>query len=438
MKKSYLSFAALFVVLLPSLAVAQEPIQTESALMQADPALLQRVAALVESGQFEQARGLLTIPRLQLQPHMEVLFLSGRIYAGTGDFRAASDEFRLMLARDATLIRPRLELAHALFMAHDYEGANYHFSQVMAGNLPDEVRAKVQGFQTAIREQLPSYSFNFDIVNDSNPKQSTNSKTVTIGGRSYQLSTTAPDKTIWGTMLGVNANIPLPGDPSWFVRAGASLTNFPNKDSDQSYLQVTVGRHYRFDANTVTLEAGGQEFDYRDHKLYSGALWRVGNFWRQSDRSNWQVLFQGGQQEYPAYSYQNGWQYTVSLENQFAQSATSRWQTGVSYSRNQASELPYAFSSPSFYLHYGHEWQGGIISGIRVQEGQSDYWGDDPFFGIRRHDREQRVEVDLLNRNWQYGGLSPRLLLGRIEHASNMTLYGFRRNYIKIGVSREF
>jgi hypothetical protein len=357
MKNKWLSVVSLMVSLLPGFAIAEEAISPVliPGVMQTDPVLLQRIAALVESGQYEQARGLLVMSRTQPLPHLEVLFLSGRIYAGMGDFRSAADEFRLMLARDATLIRPRLELAHALFMFRDYEGASYHFGQVMAGNLPDDVRSKVQGFLTAIREQLPSYSFNFDIVNDSNPKQSTNSKTVTIGGRSYQLSTTAPDKTIWGVTLGANANIPLPGDPSWFVRSGVSLTDYQNKDSDQLYVQATAGRHFRFDANTVTVEAGGQLFDYRDRKLYSGALWRVGDFWRQSDLSNWQLLLQGAQQEYPDYAYQSGWQYTVSLENQLVQSASSRWQSGASYSRNQARELPYAFSSPSVYLHYVHE-----------------------------------------------------------------------------------
>jgi hypothetical protein len=440
MKNKYITVLSLMISLLSGFAMAQEEISPVLMpdVTQTDPVLLQRIAALVESGQYEQARVQLMMSRMQPLPHLEVLFLSGRIYAGIGDFRSAADEFRLMLTRDATLIRPRLELAHALFMSRDYEGGSYHFQQVMAGNLPDDVRSKVQGFLTAIREQLPSYNFNFDVVNDSNPKQSTNSKTVTIGGRSYQLSTTAPDKTIWGVTLGANANIPLPGDPSWFVRSGISLTDYQNKDSDQLYVQATAGRHFRFNANTVTLEAGGQLFDYRDRKLYSGALWRAGDFWRQSDRSNWQILLQGAQQEYPDYTYQSGWQYTFSLENQLVQSANSRWQTGASYSRNQARELPYAFSSPSVYLHYVHEWQGGIITGARVQEAQLDYWGDDPFFGVRRSDREHRVEVVLVNRNWQYSGLSPRLLLGRIEHASNMTLYGFRRNYIKIGVSREF
>lgn len=65
---------------------------------------------------------------------------------------------------------------------------------------------------------------------------------------------------------------------------------------------------------------------------------------------------------------------------------------------------------------------------MRWQKSLSDYCGDDPFFGMRRRDGEQRIEVDLVNRNWQMFGLSPRFLLGGIDHASNITLYEFRRN----------
>lgn len=429
------SFAAAQVTVAPGMGITNEATDTFTS---PSTELLRQVASLIEAGQYEQARRLLTLPRLQARPHLEVLFLSGLIYARQGNYHAAADEFRSMLIRDAMLARPRLELAHVLFMAKDYEGASYHFQQVLAGDLPDEVRRKVQGFLAAIRDQLPSFGFSFDIVNDSNPRQSTNSKTVTIGGRSYRLDTTAPDQTIWGVTLNGSASIPLPDDPSWFARGNASLTDYPNKDSDQLYLQASAGKHISMDSQTLTVEAGGQAFEYRGRKLYSGALWRVGDFWRQSDRSNWQATLQGAQQRYPDYAYQNGWQYTLSFENQFVQSANSRWQTGASYSRNQARELAYTFSSPAVFFRYVQELQGGLISGVRWQQSVSDYGGDDPFFAMRRHDTEKRIEIDLVNRNWQIAAFSPRLLIGKIDHVSNIALYAFRRNYVKIGISREF
>lgn len=402
------------------------------------PDLLGQVAALVEAGQFEQARRLLTFPRMQPNPHLEVLFLSGRIYAGVGDFRAAADEFRLMLVRDASLLRPRLELAHALFMARDYEGASYHFQQVMAGDIPNDVRAKVQGFLSAIREKLPSYSLTLDVVSDSNPKQSTNSKTVNIGGLNYRLSTTAPGKSIWGAALIGSANLPFPEDPQWFVRMNVSLTDFPNKDIDQHYFQATAGRRWGWEDNTLSFEAGAQHFNYRGRTLYRGSVWRLSEFWQQSGQSSWQTTLQGAQQTYPEFAYQNGWQYTVTLENQFVPSPESRWKTGASYGLNLARELPYTFSSPSVYVHYMREWEQGLISGIRLQVTQSDYRGNDPFFGVKRHDNEQRAEIDLVNRSWQFSGMSPRFLLGYIEHASNAALYKFRRAYVKVGLTREF
>lgn len=344
--------------LLPSLATSQALVPSNElteTFSNPAPEFLRQVAALVEAGQYEQARRLLTLPRMQPKPHLEVLFLSGLIYARQGAYNSAADEFRLMLTRDATLIRPRLELAHALFMYKDYEGSSYHFQQVLAGNLPDEVRANVQGFLFAIREQLPSFSFSFDVVNDSNPKQSTNSKTVTIGGRTYRLDTTAPDQTIWGVALNGSAHIPLPNNPSWFTRVNASLSDYPNKDNDQLYLQATIGRHFRRDVNTLALEVGSQLFEYRGRNLYSGGVWRISEFWRQNDKSNWQTTLQGGQQTYPVYPYLNGWQYSLSLENQFVQSANSRWQTGASYSWNQAREPAYSFFNPGVYFRYVRE-----------------------------------------------------------------------------------
>lgn len=435
--------AMLLAALLPKLAFTQEMAPGEQlaatgTLSDPAPDFLYRIANLVEEGRYEEARRLLVLPRLQPRPHLEVLFLSGLIYVRQGDYGSAVDEFRLMLARDATLIRPRLELAYALYLSRDYEAASYHFQQVLAGVLPDEVRENVQGYLAAIREQLPSYSFGFDVVNDDNPAQSTSNQTVTIGGRTYKLSTTAPDQTIWGTALSGGAHIPLPGNALWFARVSGNVIDYPDMDNDQTYLQATLGKHFRSAKSTLTFEAGGHQFDYRGQKLYSGSVWKIDEFWQQNNRLSWQMTLQGAQQAYPDYEYLNGWQHTLSLSNQLVQSANSRWQTGISYSLNKAKESPYTYSNPSLYLRYVREWQGGLISGIRWQRSHSDYGGDDIFFGVRRQDREERIELDLVNRNWRIGGFSPRLLLGSIDHVSNIALYEFRRQYLRVGVSREF
>ena len=89
-------------------------------------------------------------------PALQVLFLSGAIALARGKYEDAAAEFRLMLVRDPTLLRPRLELARALYLAGDYQTARYHFEQVLSAPLPEPVRNNVLAYLTQIRERVPS------------------------------------------------------------------------------------------------------------------------------------------------------------------------------------------------------------------------------------------------------------------------------------------
>jgi len=146
---------------------------------------------LLESGRIDEAQIIVSRLRAAPNPELQVLFLSGALYAIKGRYREAAEEFRLMLARDPTLVRPRLELGRVLFMAREYNAARYHFEQVLASPLPDTVRANVLAYLTVIRERVPSFAFSFDIVSDSNPKQATSNSIVEIGGLLYQLNQSA-------------------------------------------------------------------------------------------------------------------------------------------------------------------------------------------------------------------------------------------------------
>ena len=159
-----------------------------------EPTLEEQIAEatrLLESGRVDKAQSIVSRLRAAPNPGLQVLFLSGALYAMKGRYRDAAEEFRLMLARDPTLVRPRLELARALFLAREYNAARYHFEQVLASPLPDMVRANVLTYLTLIRERVPSFAFSFDIVADSNPKQATSTQIVEIGGLLYQLNQSA-------------------------------------------------------------------------------------------------------------------------------------------------------------------------------------------------------------------------------------------------------
>ena len=88
---------------------------------------------------------------------LQLHFTRGMLLGELGRYAEAADEFRWrMLVRDPSLPRPRLELGRVLMLAGNYEGARYHFQQVLASELPDAVRNNVLRFLANIREQLPT------------------------------------------------------------------------------------------------------------------------------------------------------------------------------------------------------------------------------------------------------------------------------------------
>ncbi|MDP3817882.1 MAG: hypothetical protein Q8Q57_02650 [Methylotenera sp.] len=85
----------------------------EAVNQQADSRITQ-LESLFATQKLEELKLLLTTLRAEKQPHLAVLFISGMLASQEGDYKTAADEFRAMLTRDPSLIRPRLELALVL------------------------------------------------------------------------------------------------------------------------------------------------------------------------------------------------------------------------------------------------------------------------------------------------------------------------------------
>lgn len=232
-------------------AVAQA--QDSAATLQTQ---LRTAEALLASGRLAEADAAIAPLRRSERPDMQTLFLSGLIHLARGRYTEAAEEFRIMLARDPTLLRPRLELARTLYLAGDYQAARYHFEQVLAAPLPDTVRQNVLAYIGAVRNHLPSFSLSLDIVSDSNPKQATSNKTIEIAGETFLLNEDARAKDEYGLQAILQAKFPIPSDPTWYLTGFGELYDYPARDLDQLYLQALGGKHFPGTRQEFNLEAG--------------------------------------------------------------------------------------------------------------------------------------------------------------------------------------
>jgi hypothetical protein len=394
--------------------------------------------SLFARGKIDEAEAIVRRLLREEPPDLQVVFLAGVIDIERGRYLEAADEFRLILARDPRLLRPRLELARALYLAKDYEAARYNFEQVLAAPIPDAVRQKVLWYIDQIRERVPTFAFSVDLVWDFNPNQVTSSQTVDIGGRLYFLTPSAQAEEATGLVLSAFGKLPLPQDPSWFATGYIENQDYSGGQQDQTYVQLMGGKHFNAGPHGIDLQVGGHYGAYQGSDLYSGGLARVTDFIRIRPNLFTVLSGEAAQFTYPDFSYLDGWQFTGAVEMRYALSLTQSMRAGIGFYRRVAEELPYSFTGPLGSIRYSQEWSGGWLASGLLQYGSYDYGGNDPFFGLSRFDREWRWELSIANRRLALRGMLPRVTVGAVDHQSNIPLYEFSRTYIRLGISKEF
>jgi tetratricopeptide (TPR) repeat protein len=393
---------------------------------------------LFEQGRFQEAAPLIARLRSVPEPSLQVLFLSGALYLVQGRYREAAEEFRLMLARDPSLVRPRLELARALFLAGDYQTARYHFEQVLASPLPPRVQSNILNFILMIREQLPSFAFTFDVVSDSNPKQATSSEVVIIGGLPFVLSDSSRADSARGVMLTGYGKVPLPKDRTWYGRGYLERTEYPGSELDFTYGHLGAGKLLPMGRHRVELEAGAHVAHYAKETLYHGGSARISDFIRVLPTWAVTIAADAKQLRYRDLPFLSGWQRVGSAELRHAIDPQSSLAIGASYVNSIAQEDAYSYNGAAGSVRYVREWKGGWIGSLSYQYGQQEYDEADPFFGVERDDRESRAELGITNRLLSYRSVAPRLTIGTTERKSNIDLYSYRRTFVRVGLVTEF
>jgi tetratricopeptide (TPR) repeat protein len=429
--------------LVPTAGLAEPaPVAGQSQPAEPDPAAVRAALAAAEkqyaARDYAALRAtlapLLAVPK----PHLEALFLSGMAAMAEGDYANAITAFRGMLARDPSLIRPRLELAMALQKSGDRQGAKYHYEQVLAAPLPEPVLRNIYRQLVAIREREPSLKLTLEISSDSNPRQTTDSRIVYIGGLPYQLNDANRAETVYGMAATADLHLPLPADPTWFTHFYGEAFEYPGRDLDSTYGQASAGKRFEHGQHSVSLELGGHVSQFQDRQQYAGALARIGGFYRLKPKIGVSSSVQLRSFNYPSLPFLDGAESQLNVMSIFVPNPEQRFEMGTGINHYNAAEAPYSYLQPYLNVRYVHELPGGWITGLRGEARVTRYEAPDPFFQETRHDNEGRVEFDVLNRKLKWWALSPRAIVGYVKRDSNLDLYRYNRIYARIGLTREF
>ena len=161
--------------------------------------------------------------------------------------------FHAMLVTRPDLVRVRLELARAFFLKREDSLARRHFETVLAGDVPEAVKANARLFLAEIRARR-RWSFNagFALAPDTNIGGGSDERTITIYGLPFerdaeQLTTSGIGLSVWG-----GAEYQVPVSDWWRFRAGAqaSRREYERTLFDQNFVALHLGPRWLLDAAT--------------------------------------------------------------------------------------------------------------------------------------------------------------------------------------------
>jgi hypothetical protein len=371
---------------------------------------------------------------------LSLLFNVAMTAAEDGKTSIAIALLRQMLSVDPILHRPRLELARLLHFHGDYEAAKTHFEYVLAADIPEEVRANIQQFLTAMRINVkPSFYASFEVVQDTNPISSSDEDYVQIGSNLFRLNPDNKPDTETGYAFYGGARFPIDELGKWAFNLQLEHREFSGSDMDYSYVFPNMTKGFELGkGNAMTFTVGRHFSGYGGESLFKGNVYKLDHKYQIKPNlflnSNVSVM----NLNYYDMDNRDSDYKSISTTFTYNLNSTKQMQLGFDYLNADAKNNMYSYDKPLVQATMSGYWKGGFITNLRLSKSWFDYENEDLFFGDKRNDREEQVELTIMNQRLNFKGIAPKLHIGKIKHKSNLNYYAYDRSYGKVSFSRNF
>ncbi len=433
-------------ILLPAWGAAADEAAPTSLTVSEALAVAER---LVDAGRFEDALAILN-PLVEQHPdhprRNDALFLLG-LSATQASQRPGLPEderallldlsiaaFRVILNRDPSLVRVRLELARAFYHQGEDDLAREHFEWVLAGDVPPPVVANVRRFLEAIRARRRwSYNAGLALLPDSNLGGTSGERIIYIYGLPFvrdeeDLVTSGIGLSVWG-----GAEYQAPLGPQTRLRAGgtASRREYSHSRFDETYASVHLGPRVLLDRDTEAsvLATASQRWagTVKDHHALGTRL-EVGH------RFNTHLTLSGGAswqgRRYRTQTSLDGPVADLSLGAGWVITPTLRVDLSAGYGRERPRSTRARNLSRRIGAGVSVILPEGFTLGGGAEYRRTDYgsgWFPHVPDNGARVDRTRSLRASLHNRGITVLGFSPEVSLVYEKRDTNAQLHDFER-----------
>ena len=403
---------------------------------------LNAIKEAVAAKQWAQAAA--QVARLQGVPGIdrtELRFREGMKAISRNQFDAAAKIFRRILDEQPELLRVRLELARALYLAGKDEAARSEFRRVLAADLPEPVADNVRTFLDRIRaRRAQRVDVSLGYVADTDAAVGTRRDSATINGLSYQLSDDSQRPSGSGVDIRARGRYRLSLTERTQLTAWSEFSrkDFTDDRLDDTTIKVGGGTvwsvhrsevrvspfyTHRIYANTAHLKQHGVRFE---------ALKKIATRWLIEGTSEWSY------QRLVKRAGRNGPLCRVAARARAAVSKNASAYGEMSYLREQGASAFYDSGTWGAVVGASRDSASGVDASAELGVRRQRFYQWQPVFGQARADRKTEAKLQMINRRWKLFGTVPAIAVSHIRVHSTIDAYSSASTLVKFVSEKRF
>ena len=445
-------------VAVPLLSAAPMPAAAEDAASAEAAAAMAEARTLLGARRFDEALAVLRPLTQGDQVYAEVMFLFGvaaveasRHQPDEAKREALLDEaiaaLHAMLTARPELVRVRLELARAFFYKEEDSLARRHFERVLAGDVPDAVKANVQRFLSQIRARRRWTAYlGASLVPDTNIGGSSDDETIYIEVFGVELPFTRDEEDLPTSGVGVSvwtgAGYEHPLTPRLRLRAGVDLAvkDHAGGRFDDANLAINAGPRWLVDPRTeVSVLANASRRWVAGSVEHNAAGARLETRRRLTDRVWARLHASWLDRDYRGVTSQDGPVVDLLLSGTWRLRPTLSLNSAIGYSEQRAHAARFENRSRRVRAGVNATLPRGFSMSGSAQVRWTDY-PDYSFFGrtFPREDRTRTLSASLHKRDLTLYGFSPQLVVTHERRDSNAQALSSVGNRAELRLVRQF
>ncbi len=374
------------------------------------------------------------------QVRAEALYRHGKLLLSLGKLKEAALLLRRVIDSQPTAAPPRLELARALQLMGDNDGAWREVRAVQASGLPIHVARMVDRYSEALRAARPfGTSIQIALAPDSNINTATRSDTLDTVLGDFDIDADSKARSGVGVALAGQAyrRLPLSSGHSLVARVSGAANLYRKPDFNDFTLDAAAGPELQIGSSRVTVEAGiaqrwyGMKPVVRSTRIAASLRKPLGR------RTQLSASASIGRLDYKLNDLQDGTSVNARLGVERALSATTG--IGVNLSAGRLAARDPAYST--------RDWRIGVVGwrdiGRATLTAEAEYGrlkADNRLALLpeARADRYSRLAIGASFRQLTFGGFAPFTRFVIERNRSTVEFYDYRRRRSEVGFSRAF